>query len=241
MQLPTIDSLALFADFDGTLVDIAPTPDAIVVDSHLKTLLNRITDSTGKAFAIVTGRSLENIGQHLTECPCPVAANHGGQWQFPGEETQHIPLDDNQLSAYQSAISQFAQQNALIFEMKPLGIAVHFRQHPECEAALDNFLASLEISANYKVIQGKAVRELKPALANKGNAIERFMKMPPFKGKTPVFFGDDITDEDGFRFVNRAGGFSFKVGDGETSARHRLADPAQVKSFLTELIEQNSQ
>jgi len=85
---------------------------------------------------------------------------------------------------------------------------------------------------------GKMVFELKPAGCDKGKAIEEFMREEPFMGRTAVFLGDDVTDEYGFRVVNRLEGHSIKVGAGATDARWRLQDPAAAKAWLAAWINQ---
>jgi trehalose 6-phosphate phosphatase len=79
---------------------------------------------------------------------------------------------------------------------------------------------------------GKMVVELKPAGCDKGKAIEQFMREPPYAGRIPVFLGDDVTDEYGFRVINRLGGHSVKVGEGSSNARWRLENPAAARAWL---------
>lgn len=237
MQLPKYEQLAIFADFDGTLVDIAPTPDSIIVNDDLKNLLVRTTKRTRGACAVVTGRAMHDIQNYLGDCDLAIAASHGGQWRLPGQATQSIEHVCNELERYKKAITGFASDYNLLVETKQFAIAVHLRQHPEHEQHLDAFFESLHIGPNYSVIRGKAVRELKPKQANKGAAIERFMAMAPFSGKTPLFVGDDVTDEDGFRYINSVGGISIKVGPGESRAQHRLSHPADVRNLFTQITE----
>lgn len=236
MYLPNISELAIFADFDGTLVDIAPTPDKIQVDADLKNLLQQLKKRTDNAFAVVTGRSLEDIYRYLGDCDLTFAANHGGQWQLPGKPPESLLVGTEELTDYKKAISRFAHQHNLLFEEKSLGIAVHFRQQPAMEVKIDEFIEKLQINPTYKVIRGKAVREIKPTMANKGVAIERFMAMTPFAGKIPLFVGDDVTDEDGFNTVNAIGGITFKVGEGPSLAQNRLQNPADVRNLFTQLV-----
>ena len=126
----------------------------------------------------------------------------------------------------------------LVLEDKGASVALHFRLAPQLEqAALDAVReASAPLGSAVQVQGGKMVWELKPAGADKGTAIEEFMREPPFAGRTPVFLGDDVTDEHGFRVVNRLGGHSIKVGAGDSAARWRLPDPAAARAWLREWL-----
>ena len=74
--------------------------------------------------------------------------------------------------------------------------------------------------------------ELRPAGSDKGQAIRAFMSEPPFRGRTPLFIGDDVADEAGFDAVNALGGVSIKVAGGPTVARWRLPDVGAVLTWL---------
>jgi trehalose 6-phosphate phosphatase len=79
------------------------------------------------------------------------------------------------------------------------------------------------------------VFELRPAGKDKGTAIAEVLDEAPFRGRMPVFLGDDLTDEYGFSVVNGRGGVSIKVGDGPTEATARLPDVDAVRDWLARL------
>ena len=127
-----------------------------------------------------------------------------------------------------------ARNEGLVFEDKGASVALHYRLAPQLEAAAKAVVEEAARSAGgaIEVQVGKMVFELKPASVDKGAAIEQFMRDEPFLGRIPVFLGDDVTDEYGFRVINRLGGHSVKIGQGKTAARWRLADPAAAKGWL---------
>lgn len=120
-----------------------------------------------------------------------------------------------------------------------MAFALHYRRAPQHEAAVKALAASIvEKTPQLSLQPGKCVVELKPKGINKGEAIAAFMDEPPFKGKTPVFVGDDLTDEYGFTVVNQASGVSVKVGPGDTGARWRLENVASVWQWVKEVANQ---
>lgn len=241
MTIPNIDKeeVALFCDFDGTLVDIAPHPSAVLVTDELKQLLVKWHEQA--ALALVTGRSLDNlkglIGLNLT-----MAGSHGAEWQFAGETAQTIAFNDDDFFFIKQSVAAFAEQYELLMEDKRFSIALHFRGKEALEGDIDHFFKELCASEafdgnHFKLMQGKAIREVKPRNINKGLALKRFMSQPPFANKTPIFIGDDVTDEDAFSYVNEHQGLSIKVGEGITQAQYRLANPQNVLQFLQNILE----
>jgi trehalose 6-phosphate phosphatase len=226
---------ALFLDVDGTLLDIAERPDQ--VDTHKVdcALVEGLQRAAGGALALISGRSLAQLDVMFAPLRLPAAGQHGYERRdVRGERHRHrFPVDS--LRPAKDALRAFAGRHAgLVFEDKGASVALHYRLAPQLEqAALD---AVREVSAPLgdavQVQGGKMVWELKPAGADKGTAIEEFMGEPPFAGRTPVFLGDDVTDEHGFRVVNRLGGHSIKVGEGESAARFRLSSPAAARDWL---------
>jgi trehalose 6-phosphate phosphatase len=126
-----------------------------------------------------------------------------------------------------------AQHPELIVELKRGSLALHYRQAPALEGeVLAAMQAAVDDSPGVTLLRGKMVAEAKPGGASKGRAIEDFLGEAPFRGRRPVFIGDDVTDEVGFLTVQRLGGVGIKVGAGSTSALGRLADPPALRREL---------
>ncbi len=223
---------ALFLDFDGTLVDIAPQPDAVHVPSHLVEVLESLSVQLGGALAVVSGRPISQIDHYLSPLKLPCAGVHGAQLRHPGGTMATMPTPS--LQAVQRAAQALALQHPqLVVEDKGASLALHFRQAPELAAlCLQTMAGAVAQSPGLNLLQGKMVVEAKPAGASKGGAIESFLHEAPFAGRTPVFIGDDVTDEAGFAVVQSLGGHGIKVGDGATVAWHRLATPAAMRELL---------
>ena len=128
-----------------------------------------------------------------------------------------------------------SRHRELLVEDKGLSLALHFRAAPHLEHQIHDAMRTIaaELGDGYVLQPGKLVVELRAAGSDKGEAIAAFMSEPPFRGRVPVFIGDDSTDEHGFATVNAMGGYSLKVGDGATIARWRLPDVRAVERWLT--------
>jgi trehalose 6-phosphate phosphatase len=220
---------ALFLDFDGTLVDIAPEPGAVVVPSTLVPTLAALQDYLGGAVAVVSGRRVHEIDQFLAPLRLPVAGVHGAERRTSTGHMDRIaaPALD---AVERAARGLAAAHRGLLVEHKTTSLALHYRQAPELEAlCLQAMGDAIARSHGLALLRGKMVVEAKPAGASKGEAIEAFLREAPFTGRTPLFVGDDVTDEAGFAAVQRRGGLGVKVGEGTTVARQRLADPGALR------------
>lgn len=238
MTIPIIPltQLALFTDFDGTLVAIAAKPDQVVIPAKVLKTVSQLHQETHGATALITGRSLHNLNQLLALEGLAIAGSHGAEWQLQGKR-HTIEQITSAFDPIRPALEKFAQSHNLLLEDKTFAIAMHFRQAPELEPQLDEFLQNLVPEGGpLTVMQGKAIREVKPKAIDKGVAIARFMQQAPFAQRTPVYLGDDVTDEAGFMWVNQAGGTSIKVGPGPTCAQHRLDNPEAALEFLQQLL-----
>lgn len=230
---------ALFLDFDGTLVEIAPDPGSVRVPPALPGVLARIADRLSGAVAIVSGRPLGEIDRFLDPFASAASGLHGLERRLAaGEPVVSVPRPeplDRLVAAF--AASGFGGDGVLV-EDKGATVAFHFRAAPERGAAISAFVRerARELSG-LAVVEGKMVIEVKPRGADKGLAIRAHLATAAFRGRIPVFLGDDVTDEDGFAAVLELGGVAVKVGDGPTVATHRLADVAAVHSWLTGLAQ----
>ncbi|HZU89391.1 MAG TPA: trehalose-phosphatase, partial [Stellaceae bacterium] len=127
------------------------------------------------------------------------------------------------------------ERSGLFVEDKGGTLALHYRDRPEAEREILALAESLCRAAGpaLRLIAGKRVVEFQPRAANKAGAIAAFMAEPPFRGRPPVFLGDDTTDEDGFAEVNRRGGTSVRVGaPAMTAARYSLASVTAALAWL---------
>ncbi|GMV63711.1 MAG: trehalose 6-phosphate phosphatase [Parvibaculum sp.] len=224
---------ALFLDFDGTLAELAPTPDAVTIDPDLPNILRSLMDSLGGAVALISGRPLGELDR-LTGLKLPGAGVHGLELRERQGMVPHLPDESGEIGKIAARLAPLVQGDPrLILEAKSGALALHYRRAPEreaeCRAAMGDALAA---APGLALMEGKMVLEVKPGHINKGHAIEKLMSLPPFLGRIPVFAGDDRTDEDGFGVVNALKGVTIKIGDGETKAAHRLPSVEDFVAWL---------
>lgn len=226
---------AYFFDIDGTLLEIAATPSVVFVDREMVDLIKQLFRACGGAVALISGRPIADIDALFSGLEIPVAGQHGVERRdAAGRVTRHpFPVDrlDEARSQLRDAVSLHP---GLLLEDKGLSLALHYRQAPNLAGYAQGLIRSVQqaLGAEFCIQSGKQVIELKPAGKDKGIAVREFMDETPFAGRTPVFVGDDETDEFGFAMVNRMGGRSVKVGEGATSARWRLRDVQSVHAWL---------
>jgi trehalose 6-phosphate phosphatase len=225
-------SCALFLDFDGTIVDLAPQPGAVVVPRGLVDVLSSLGERLGGALALISGRPIEQIDAFLRPLQLPTAGVHGLERR--GADGAVTLLSTHPLQHVEDAATSLAAKYPqLLVEPKRGSVALHYRQAPELAAlCLETMQAAVAESPGLTLLPGKMVLEAKPGGASKGVAIEAFLKEAPFAGRRPVFVGDDFTDEVGFSLVQRLGGMGVKVGEGASVAWHRLPSPAELRSQL---------
>jgi trehalose 6-phosphate phosphatase len=227
------DGAALFLDFDGTLVELAESPEAIRVPEALGPLLERLAARLAGRLAIISGRSLADLDRHLAAPQLAMSGSHGLELRFPGGAGVAAPVPAG-LAAARREIQRFAASDpGLLVEEKPASIALHYRQAPARAGGAATFLAALAARTGLEVQPGKMVLELRPRGADKGDALRRIMREPPFAGARPLFVGDDLTDEDAFAAAAELGGAGILVGrERPTAARWVLPDVAAVGSWL---------
>jgi trehalose 6-phosphate phosphatase len=225
-------SCALFLDFDGTVVDIAPQPEAVRVPQPLIVTLRQLQQDLSGAIAVISGRPIEQLDRLLHPLRFPLAGVHGAERR--GADGTVTLISTHPLGLVEQAADALVREHAgLLVENKRGSLALHYRQAPELEElCVATMQSAVEQSPGLTLLRGKMVVEAKPGGASKGRAIEAFMKEAPFAGRTPLFIGDDVTDEVGFSTVQRLGGLGIKVGKGHTVAWRRLADPAALRLEL---------
>lgn len=223
---------ALYLDFDGTLTDIAPRPDAVVIARDLPGLLGSLRERLGGAVAIITGRRLDDIDTWLSPLRLAGAGLHGAELRRApdADSSEHrVPA----VAAIAKALMQrFGDDRRLLIENKGASVALHFRAAPECAQDCAAAMTELASAHGLAVLPGKMVVEARPPGIDKGKALRSLAAHAPFSRRRPVFVGDDLTDEAGFAAVQSAGGVGVKVGDGASGARYRCSDVAAVHAWL---------
>ena len=226
---------AFFLDLDGTLLEIAETPDAVDADYRELVLVGHLSRAAGGAVAVISGRALARIDQLLAPLVLPAAGQHGAERRDARGVRHRHRFSVTALKPVAVGIRSFAARHrGLVFEDKGASVALHYRLAPQLETVAQKAVrdAAEPLGDAVEVQGGKMVVELKPAGCDKGKAITQFMQEPPFAGRVPVFLGDDVTDEYGFRVVNAMGGHTIKVGAGPSAARWRVENPAAARSWL---------
>lgn len=224
---------ALFLDFDGTLTELAPSPDAVRVATGLVPTLKALHAQLGGALAIVTGRPAADIDHFLAPLCLPLASEHGAQYRLG---TVSVPAATPPLltQVLQAAQDLAGAHPGLLVEHKSASVALHYRQALHLETLCrETLLQAMQGLTGIALLQGKCVFEVKSQGVHKGQAITDFMGQAPFAGRTPVFVGDDVTDEAGFEAVHALGGWCIKVGEGATVARYRCMTPAALRGWLS--------
>ena len=229
---------AVFLDFDGVIADIAPTPDAVHVPDERAAVVDGLRRVTGGALALVSGREVDDIRRVFPGFDGAASGGHGAETHWPDGEIERREADVDAVRATQQALRDLAATNErLLYEPKRLGGVVHYRADPSLEGSVRRGIeAILEGRDDLEVQPAKMAFEVKPAGFSKGSVIEAFMARAPFAGRTPFFAGDDVTDEAAFAVVNRMGGITVKVGEGETVARRRVEGPDALFAWLADRL-----
>lgn len=225
---------ALFLDFDGTLVDIAPTPDGITVPAGLPGLLTRLVERTRGATALISGRTVETLDRFLSPARLPAAGGHGAELRrTPGGPLEHAATPEVPGAWIALAEALAANHPGALFEQKPHGFTLHARGCPPALPGFAEALAEL-VSADrrFALLHAHMAVEIRPAGTDKGRALASLMRQPPFAGRVPFFVGDDVTDEDAIAAAESLGGRGFRVAD-------HFGDPDGVRAWLEAIAAEN--
>jgi trehalose 6-phosphate phosphatase len=233
------EQTAFFFDFDGTLVELAPTPDGVLVRPDMLALLRELRRVTHGAVAIVSGRGIDSIDAFLGMPDLPVAGLHGAERRDANGDTQRVGFNDQRLLHMEQVLAEVVRTHpGMLLEIKGASLALHYRnapeREPEARSATERLAA--DFADAYVLQPGKMVYEIKPKDVDKGRALRAFLDEPPFAGRRPVFAGDDLTDEKGFAVVNAQGGLSIKVGGGDTIAQTRVDSVEALLGWLASLV-----
>ena len=230
------DACALFLDVDGTLIDFAHTPEAVQLLPEVRDAIARLSERLGGAVALVSGRPLSQLDALFAPLLLPAAGLHGHELRSDAAARAAMPQDPSEWlhGLHKRAAALTHQHPGVLVEDKGVSVALHWRAQPLAGPDVLAF-AQQEIAAlsGYRLQPGDHVVEFVPEGSNKGLAVEQLMQQPAFAGRTPVFVGDDLTDEFGFQAANRLGGWSVLVGDrAQTDARFRVSGTAAVHAWL---------
>jgi trehalose 6-phosphate phosphatase len=235
-----LERTALMLDIDGTLLDIAPTPEAVRVPGSLVRVIEKLAEKTSGAIAFVSGRTLFTIDALFRPARLAAVGCHGAEIRVtPDAPMQSAPPLPENVRACVAEIAAVAPPG-VVLEDKGYTIALHFRSVPEAGASILRALMerrAILLAQDLAILRGKDVIEIKPRWFNKGTGLAHLMQHAPFAGRTPVFFGDDTTDEDVFRVLPDFDGLGFSVGRRIEGAAYMFESPRAVRDWLGQLAE----
>jgi trehalose 6-phosphate phosphatase len=243
-ELPSVRELAILLDIDGTLIELAPTPRAIVVPEGLVATLNALLQDTSGALALVSGRSLVDIDWIFAPEKFPAVGGHGAEMRLTADTDSvdiHAPAMEKELRRRLAAVAEIDPR--ILVEDKGYSLALHYRLAPHAEKTIHAEVARIRAelsSAPLQLLPGKSVLEIKHAGFTKASGVRELMSRVPFKGRRPLFIGDDVTDESVFDIMPDFAGFSFSVGRRARAVSGHFDAPADVRAFLAQLLRGNS-
>lgn len=236
-----ISGFALFLDIDGTLLDIAPTPETVVVPAGLRDALKRLAERLDGALALVTGRPVGTVDDLFRLPSLAVCGLHGAEWRGPDGQVAHPETTTAFERARARLRDEAARLPGVLLEDKGAAIAAHYRLAPEQEERVRTLMAAIARDAGegWMLQEGKRVVELRPRGRDKGDALATFMGREPFRGRRPLAIGDDVTDEAMFAAANRMDGLSIRVAAHDSQslappslALSRISTPSQVRAWI---------
>lgn len=233
----------LMLDVDGTLLDIAHNPFAVSVPMMLKETLMRLHDITGGALFLISGRSIEDLDILFAPLRLNVVGQHGAEMRI-GQRIRYYgakTLKKQVEGLIEQCRNLAAEFPGVMIESKPLSVAVHYRRIPDAEADIRQRLTEMvkNYGDDWQIMPGKMVFEIKPWNFSKSQIVGELIKMPRFKGRTPVYAGDDVTDADALITVRNVGGYAIKVGGRKEEGMLYADNADQVRRWLMEAASHN--
>jgi trehalose 6-phosphate phosphatase len=238
-----LDEFAVLLDIDGTLLDLAPTPREVWVPPDLSKTLNRLLDKTSGAVALVSGRSLNDIDLIFAPEQFPAVGGHGAEMRLESDSeavATHAPPMDKELKRRLAAIAKLSP--GILLEDKGYSLALHYRLAPHAEKAIYAAVSLIRAdlpNAPIEVMPGKCVCEIKHSGFNKASGVIELMTHDPFKGRRPIFIGDDVTDESVFAIMPELRGLAFSVGRRAKGVVSHFDEPRDVRQWLARLVDDN--
>jgi trehalose 6-phosphate phosphatase len=239
--VPHLSETAILLDIDGTLVDLAPTPREVWVAPGLARTLNRLLKRTSGALALVSGRSLNDIDLIFAPEQFPAVGGHGAEMRLSTDSeavASHAPPMDRELKLRLAAIAKLSP--GILLEDKGYSLALHYRLAPHAEKAIYEAVSLIRAdlpNAPIEVLPGKCVCEIKHSGFNKATGVRELMTHEPFKGRYPIFIGDDVTDEAVFGIMPDLGGLAFSVGRRAQGVAGHFDEPRDVREWLAHLLD----
>jgi trehalose 6-phosphate phosphatase len=233
-----IARVAILLDVDGTILDVAATPQSVVVPASLVQILSELHVRTNGAVALISGRLIENLDDLFVPLKLPCVGGHGVEWRISGSAPVERRYGELSALLKKQVTTGVAVDPRIIVEDKGSSLAVHYRLAPELGPLIKNKIAAIldrALLEKLELLCGKSMIEIKPASFNKGVAVCGLMKSPPFAQRTPVFIGDDITDESVFAALPALGGFGYSVGREMAGVEGIFGGPQDVRDWLTGL------
>src|SRR6266851_3171645 len=236
-----LDQCAILLDIDGTLLDLAPTPREVWVPPGLAKTLNRLVERTSGALALVSGRSLNDIDLIFAPEQFSAVGGHGAEMRISADNeavATHAPPMDKELKRRLAAIAKLSP--GILLEDKGYSLALHYRLAPHAEKAIYAAVSLIRAdlpNAPIEVLPGKCVCEIKHSGFNKATGVVELMTFEPFKGRRPIFIGDDVTDESVFAIMPGLGGLAFSVGRRAQGVADHFDEPRDVRNWLAHLLD----
>jgi trehalose 6-phosphate phosphatase len=241
--IPNLDEWALLLDIDGTILDLAPTPREVCVPPTLRQTLTRLWERAGGAVAFVSGRPLDDIDRIFAPLQLPAIGGHGAEFRplMGGLAIPALPGPLNPMLKRKLAMIAKAGPGILL-EDKGYSLALHYRLAPEREQLVRDTVAA--VCAEFpeeavEILPGKFVVEIKQAGITKATAVIELMKHPPFRGRHPIFIGDDTTDESVFAIIPDLDGLAFSVGGRVAGVADYFEEPESVRNWLARIAQQS--
>jgi trehalose 6-phosphate phosphatase len=235
-----LNDRAILLDVDGTIIDIAPTPRDVVVPQQLKNALKTLSHRTGGAVAFVSGRPLADLDRLFAPLKLAAVAGHGAELRVSSRDKPSrydAPLGGDLRRQFEALVSRL---DGCILEDKGYSLALHYRLAPQhADTVREAVAAACAVypRSAIEVLPGKAVIEVKSSAFNKGTGVRELMRFPPFRGRRPVFIGDDVTDRAAFRVLPEFGGTGYSVGHKFAGLAGWFPKPQDVREWLYQMAD----